>query len=245
MTRLLVDGDLVVYRIAASLETSINWGDDLWTVHVDAQEGYVAFQDYCNGVRDKVGADTIEVCFSDPKANFRKTISDTYKANRTARKPIGLRPIINKVKESYITHETATLEADDLLGLMHTKYPTETVMLSDDKDMFTIPGFLFAKGELHFTSPEQAHKNWMCQTLVGDSADNYPGCPTVGIKTALKLMAGLTKLDEMWEVVLATYEKKGKTHADAVENARLARILQDGEFDFKTGAVRLWIPKTA
>jgi hypothetical protein len=37
---LLLDGDLIAYRIAAALETPVNWGDGLWTLH--------CYEDECN-----------------------------------------------------------------------------------------------------------------------------------------------------------------------------------------------------
>ena len=37
---MIVDGDLIVYKIASSLEEPIDWGDDVWTLHSDLGKGF-------------------------------------------------------------------------------------------------------------------------------------------------------------------------------------------------------------
>ena len=56
----------------------------------------------------------------------------------------------------------------------------------------------------------------MYQTLVGDSTDNYKGCPAVGAKTADKLLQdnGAT-----WQTVVDAYAAKGLGEEIALENA--------------------------
>ncbi len=57
-----------------------------------------------------------------------------------------------------------------------------------------------------------------------------------------KILGEAKTLEQMWEKVVAAYEKKKYNFADAVLNAQLARILRDGDFDFDTGEVSLWTP---
>ena len=40
---MLVDGDLLAYRITSSLEEAINWGDDIWTLWSDLKKGKQLF----------------------------------------------------------------------------------------------------------------------------------------------------------------------------------------------------------
>ena len=61
-------------------------------------------------------------------------------------------------------------------------------------------------------------------------------------KTAEKILGDAESLDEMWDKVVATYEKKKKTYADALLAARLTRILREGEYNYVTGEVKLWEP---
>lgn len=79
------------------------------------------------------------------------------------------------------------------------------------------------------------------QTLAGDQTDNYPGCPGVGMKTADKLLDGLIQKD-MWSCVVERFNKAGLEEEEALLQARLAHILQVGEYDFDTNSVVMWTP---
>jgi len=135
------------------------------------------------------------------------------------------------------------LEGDDVLGLFMTggQYPYP-IMVAIDKDMRTIPGRLLVDGELVVITEQEANMNWMLQALTGDVSDNYPGIKGCGPKTAAKVLAGAESLLEMWERVTAAYKKAGLGFADALLNARLARILRDGDYNHDTNVVRLWEP---
>jgi DNA polymerase-1 len=41
--KMLVDGDLLVYKITSSLEEAIDWGDDVWTLSSDLKKGKQLF----------------------------------------------------------------------------------------------------------------------------------------------------------------------------------------------------------
>ena len=75
------------------------------------------------------------------------------------------------------------------------------------------------------------------QTLIGDIADGYKGCPGIGAVKAKKL------LDEapVWATVKDAYEKAGLTEEDALQQARMARILRSS--DYPDGQVKLWSPE--
>ncbi|NCV19820.1 MAG: hypothetical protein EBW42_13920 [Rhodobacterales bacterium] len=128
------------------------------------------------------------------------------------------------------------LEADDLLGIMGSA-DKNTVIWSSDKDLLTIPAYHLIEGKVVEVDKEEADFNFLYQTLVGDSTDNYKGCPTVGAKKAEKLL-----LDKgaTWNTVVDAYASQGLGEEVAIENARLARILRDGEYNFKTKEVTLW-----
>jgi DNA polymerase-1 len=109
------------------------------------------------------------------------------------------------------------------------------IIVSDDKDLLTIPTRVYRLGELHDVTVEQADYNWLKQTLTGDVADGYKGCPGIGDKSAAKLLEIPT-----WETVVKAYTKAGLGQAEALVQARLARILRAE--DYVDDAVILWSP---
>jgi len=70
---MIVDGDLVIYKIASSLEEPIDWGDDVWTLHSDLGKGKTILQQTINHYKEKTKSKEIIFAFSD-KNNFRKKI---------------------------------------------------------------------------------------------------------------------------------------------------------------------------
>lgn len=116
-------------------------------------------------------------------------------------------------------------------------------------------------------TPAEALKSHYEQALSGDAVDGYPGCPGIGKTRAREIVENPDRLvpkqgvitrgankgqpvtkwhsagpSSIWEAVVSRYEKAGLGEADAIRNARLARILQHGEYDFETHTVRLWVP---
>jgi DNA polymerase-1 len=236
MTLLLIDGDIIAYKAAASAETPINWGDGLWSLHAFEPDVEARLEDQIHKLMDAPAQDCI-ITLSD-KANFRKNVAPYYKANRKdTRKPMLLGWAREYLTSKYNTIMYRNLEADDVLGILATKNP-DTIIWSEDKDLLTIPAKHWINGELATITEEEANYNFLFQTLVGDSTDNYSGCPTVGPKTANKLLSSGCR----WDTVVATFESKGLSEEVALENARLARILRDGEYDTDTGEVKLWHP---
>jgi DNA polymerase-1 len=93
-------------------------------------------------------------------------------------------------------------------------------------------------GEFHTISQADADLWFYTQTLTGDVTDGYSGCPSVGAKTAEKLLAR----SATWNTVVQAYQKQ-KLNADyALTQARLARILRFEDWDVDKGAIKLWEP---
>ena len=144
-----------------------------------------------------------------------------------------------------------TLEADDLLGIWQTRGDYDkSIIVSEDKDLKTIPGWLYRQGKLEEISEQHANYNWMMQTLTGDATDGYSGLPGTGPKKAEKIpheaLDGLGSmqlapaLTYMWDHVVAAYEKAGLAVEDALLQARLARILRASDWDGQKQEVILW-----
>ncbi len=181
-------------------------------------------------------------CLSGPK-NFRKSVDPSYKANRkTTRKPLLYPRIKEYLTENYDIACEEYLEADDLCGIFatHPDLQGATIIVSDDKDMFTVPGVTFRLGAVVDVSPEDAKRNLFIQTLTGDVTDGYSGCPGCGPVKADKALPE----NPEWADVVKVFEKAGLTEADALRNARLARILHHADYDFTSKQISLWEPET-
>jgi DNA polymerase-1 len=109
--------------------------------------------------------------------------------------------------------------------------------------MRTIPCNLSQDGTTIEQIPEKiANYNFMIQTMMGDKVDGYDGIEGVGIKTAEKLIKKYTNVTllDLWKIVKGIYKEKGYTQAEALQQARVAHILRHGEYNKKTGKVKLW-----
>jgi DNA polymerase-1 len=97
-------------------------------------------------------------------------------------------------------------------------------------------------------SPARADWYHLMQTLTGDPTDNYSGCKGVGPVKAEKLLPA-TDHDQAWDGALAwervseAFNKAGLTDDDALTQARIARVLRHGDYNFETAEVRLWTPE--
>lgn len=256
---LLLDADITAYWFAFIGQESIKWDENTTSVfqtkplpdvlrEVDAKVAeYKAFLE----------ADEVIVCLSCSTADgWRFKLLPTYKAGR-GEKPLMLADIKQHLRTRYRTYEKPTMEADDILGILSTHpklLPGRRIILSTDKDMRTIPGWLYNPNKM--TEPEliseaYANRFHMTQTLTGDSTDNYKGCPGIGPKKAEALLdyqlAGTPpdkQLSYMWAGVLRAFEAKGLDPEDALLQARVARIARHTDYDFKRKEIKLWNPPT-
>lgn len=241
---LLIDGDIVLYQYSSAVEHEVDWGDDIWSLWADAGEAKTLILHYLDILIEVTDADDVIFCFSD-KDNFRKSIDPTYKANRKGkRKPVCYRALKTWVEGEYPSEQWAGLEADDVMGILATApegwgADGEAVIVSEDKDLLTIPGLLWRSNELRYVSPEDASYNHLFQTLVGDTTDGYPGLRGVGAKRAEVILEEPT-----WDSVVRAYTKAGQSEDDALVQARLARILQASDYDFNDRQPILWSPTT-
>lgn len=236
----LIDGDGVLYLNAIRFQTEIQWDDEDErsgkTTFCDTDAAFVAIKLDIKNILKATGCNDYLFCLSDNRQNyFRNKILPTYKANRTQPKPQMYPFLKAQVIKNFNTLSYPTLEADDCLGLLADE---DTVLVSLDKDLDQIAGehYNWRKDKLYSVTPEDADYQFFYQCLVGDSTDNYKGCPRVGDKGARKI------LDEdcSWEAVVKAYEGKGLTEEDALVQARVARILRAGEYERETGEIKLF-----
>lgn len=233
---LLVDGDIVAYKAATVAESPIDWGDGLWTLHAQEKDVIVNMVSFMEQIKEASGCNKIITCLSGDNL-YRKDVAPYYKANRKGtRKPMLLNFAKKYLSDNYNGKVEDKLEADDLLGILGSS-DANTVIWSADKDLLTIPAYHLLDGKVVEILEDEADYHFLYQTLVGDSTDNYKGCPTVGDKKANKLLEdnGAT-----WETVVDAFAKQNLSELVAIENARLARILRSGEYNFETKEVKLW-----
>lgn len=249
-TELWIDGDIYAYRACAAIEQEVNWGDDIWSLSSDLAEAKQIIYQYVFKWLESYPKASLIWTFSDSK-NFRKEVYPAYKSNRKGkRKPIGYAALVKWICDTWDSKVLPWCEADDVLGIFGSE-PVEGVrrlIISEDKDMDTLPisfPIILDCGlsKEYTTSEHEADLAWLTQTLTGDSTDGYPGCPKVGAKTAPKLLSEGEHLGDYWDIVVAAFEKQGLTEADALVQARCARILRWGEYDFEKSEVILWSPE--
>ncbi len=256
MTIALVDADILAYQAAAASEQPIQWDDGLWTLHAFENEGERRFDEMLDNIAKAVEADKVILALSDSE-NWRKGVLPTYKSNRAAtRKPMLLKHLKDRAMENYVVFMRPTLEGDDCLGILGTRKKTgDCIICSLDKDLKTIPGrhYNFGHKEFFEVTPQQADYWHMLQTLTGDATDGYTGCPSIGPKTAEKILRAA--LDEgtteatpqqlreiYWQHVVKAYAKAGLSEEEALTQARVARICRSSDYDFSTDQVILWSP---
>lgn len=229
------------FKAAAAATHTFNWDDTHRIGMTNLAQAKDNFRAYMDWLEDVLPDHIPVLCFGG-KTNFRYGIWPNYKSNRRERvKPWGYGEFLQWIQETYLCVQVDNVEDDDVIG-MH--YKVGDVIVSGDKDLRTIAGVHLEGEGLVDVSQDQADHNFYCQALCGDAADGYPGCPGIGTKTADKLLAECKTNSERWQVVRAQYRKKGFDEAYAVTQARLARILRPGEYDFANDEPRLWIPTT-
>jgi DNA polymerase-1 len=201
----------------------------------------------------------IAVVFDLNIPTFRHEMFKEYKANRDVM-PEDLQksiPYIRNIIEAYHIPilEKAGFEADDVIGTLAKKAETmgyTTYMMTPDKDYAQLVSeniFMYkpAKGG---EAPEiwgipEVQENFMVDEpwqvidvlgLMGDTADNIPGCPGVGPKTAMKLISEFKSVEGLYQNI-DTQKGKLKENLQEFEqqvrmSRKLAEIILDVPVDF-------------
>ena len=206
----------------------------------------MGFVNTLNEVITKEQPTYMAVAFDHGKT-FRHEAFPAYKAQREET-PEDIRasvPIIKDILEAYHIPvlQADGFEADDVIGTLATaagREGIETYMLTPDKDYGQLVGdnvYIYRPrhggGYDTLGESEVTQKYGIATTaqvidllaLMGDSADNFPGCPGVGEKTAAKLITQFGSIDNM---LAHTDEIKGKLREKvegAVDDIRMSLFL--------------------
>ena len=225
---------------------------------------------FCNTLReiiDKEHPTHLGVAFDHGKT-FRHEAYPPYKAQREET-PEDIKLSVPYIKEILQAMHIPVLqadgfEADDVIGTLASKAGqagVETYMLTPDKDygQLIAPNVFMFKprhgggydiiGESEIKEKygiDSAHKVIDLLALMGDSADNYPGCPGVGEKTAVKL---INEFGSCEELLAHADQLKGKMR-EKVENAKedikmskfLATIRTDVPIDLNLDELKMSEP---
>ena len=242
---LLIDADWLIYNSCCACEEDTRWTEHEHTLHSDERDIMNMIDNRIDVYKTIAGEKhDIVMCFTS-YPTFRHEIFPEYKIHRIGkRKPLALRSVINNCKKIYDCVSYPNLEGDDVLGLLATNGQYKNpIIVSVDKDMRTIPCKLIAADEVEHITEKKANRHWFEMSIAGDSTDGIIGVKGTGMVTANKLLADTPDtIDALWSKVAETYTKKGYTLADAILNARLTRILREGDYDYNTGKVKLWQP---
>ncbi len=186
----------------------------------------------------KAGA--VAVIFDAARTNFRNEIYDQYKANRdeTPEDLVPQFPLIREATEAFglPSLELEGYEADDLIATYARLAEEEgrpVVIVSSDKDLMQLvrdnvcmmdpmKGSFVCAPEVMDKFGVTPDKVVDVQALCGDSIDNVPGVPGIGIKTAALLINEYGDLETLLE--RAEEIPQNKRRETLIENAEMARI---------------------
>lgn len=208
-----------------------------------------AIMGFCNTLNEVLTKESpthIGVAFDHGKT-FRHDAFPEYKAQREET-PEDIKlsvPLIKQILEAMHIPilQVDGFEADDIIGTVATRFGSdgiETFMLTPDKDYGQLIGpnvFMYRPrhgGGYEIIGEKEVEDKYGIPTpaqvidllaLMGDTADNFPGCPGVGEKTAAKLINQFGSIDNMLQ---HTNEIKGKLREkveNAVEDIKMSKFL--------------------
>lgn len=201
--------------------------------------------------------DYVVACFDAGRETFRNEIFDGYKAHRkeTDTALIDQFPRVRQIVDvlNIPAFEQKGVEADDLIGSLAaiaTKDGLQTVVVTGDNDALqlvsdSVSVYSLRRGvtdtlvyhrddvkEKTGVFPEQIVDY---KALAGDSSDNIPGAPGIGLKTAVELIGKYQTLDNIYEHLDELKDRTAGILKDSKETVlmsrRLAAIRLDLEID--------------
>ncbi len=250
----LIDGHSILNRAFYGLP-------DLTNAQGQHTGGVYGFLTIMLKVLGEENADYLAVAFDVHAPTFRHELYAEYKGTRKPM-PEELReqvPLIKEVLQAMgiLTIEKPGLEADDILGTLAKrgeKDGLEVSLISGDRDLLQIasehikiriPKTKGGRTEVedyyakdvkaaYQVTPQQFIE---LKALMGDTADNIPGVPKVGQKTATDLMVSYGSIKNIYahleEISKKSIRESLAQHRDLAElSLKLATINTEGEFPF-------------
>ena len=209
--------------------------------------------------------DFLAVAFDPPGGTFRHEAFADYKAQREET-PAGIKwavPVIKDILEAYgiVACEVKAFEADDVIGTLALQGQAaglDVLMVTPDKDYAQLvrPGITMCRPSSGKSGLEKLDAEAVCEkyglahptqvidmlALMGDAADNIPGCPGVGPKTAVKLLAEFENVEQLIENVeqlKGSLRQKVSDHVEDIRNSKfLATIVTDVPIELDLDAMK-------
>lgn len=209
--------------------------------------------------------DFLAVAFDPPGGTFRHEAFADYKAQREET-PAGIKwavPVIKDILEAYgiVACEVKGFEADDVIGTLALQGQAaglDVLMVTPDKDYAQLvrPGITMCRPSSGKSGLEKLDAEAVCEkyglahptqvidmlALMGDAADNIPGCPGVGPKTAVKLLAEFENVEQLIENVeqlKGSLRQKVSDHVEDIRNSKfLATIVTDVPIELDLDAMK-------
>ncbi len=227
----------------------------------------IGFVNTLQEVLEKEQPTHLGVAFDPHGPTFRSEAFPEYKAQREAT-PEDIRKAVPIIKELLAAYRIPVLqvdgfEADDVIGTLSTKAgdDTEVFMLTPDKDYGQLVSDhvrIFRPrhgGGYETMGPKEICEKYGIEktsqvidllALMGDSADNFPGCPGVGEKTAVKLIKEFGSVEGLLnntDKLKGALQKKVQEHVEDIKMSYfLATIRTDVPVDLDMNELELKTP---
>ncbi|MEO1494033.1 MAG: DNA polymerase I [Pseudomonadota bacterium] len=236
----LIDGSAYIFRAYHALPPLTRKSDGL---PIGAVSGF------CNMLHKMVagfgtrGPTHLAVIFDYSSQSFRNEIYDQYKANRPP-PPEDLRPQFPLIRDATRAFglpciEMEGYEADDLMATYAVQAAAQgarVTIVSSDKDLMQLVGDgvdMLDPMKNAEIGPDEVFKKFGVapdkvidvQALAGDSVDNVPGAPGIGVKTAAQLITEYGDLDTL--LSRAEEIKQPKRRQTLIDNADQIRVSRD------------------
>jgi DNA polymerase-1 len=276
MTTALIDGDIVAYMAAVLAQEDAfpplpGQTEEDCKPTADLKKAKRIAREIMDKWTHVAGCTDRRVAMSDrttSRASFRYQVHPHYKNQRVNERPLLLEQVEKYLYDRHDAVFLPHLEGDDLLSMWQTD---DTVVISKDKDMLTIPGRVLIIPHMKTTDglkPQKITKraaanNLFMQVLTGDAIDNYSGAPGVGKAKAAEFLNDIfyEPGGQRWPTIVKAFtwawENRPRYHGlwvhpenpeeEALMNMRCARLLKDADYIEVDGNgnkhnVGLWLP---
>lgn len=242
----IIDGSSLLYRAFYALPPTMTSPDGVPT---NAVYGFLRM---LLSLYRELDPAYVAVTFDKDRQTFRTEMYDGYKATRKPA-PAELVPQFDLILEvmhvmGVAVYSLSGYEGDDVLGTLSARYEKElpVAIVTGDRDALQLANdrttvYLTQKGisSMSEMTPKAVEEKYGItpsqvidmKALMGDTADNIPGVPGIGEKTALKLLTQYKTLDNLYAHVDEIKGAQGKKLAAGKDMAylsyKLAAIKRD------------------